>query len=162
MAVACAMKILFTEERSSCGRAPNSGYFSYLLHFGAGSLKLPKTRWLWNVTQEISKPCYGQKFRQPNKDYEYHNNTPWKGTTNQVRLHPWCGRSHWGSHSEHCWPCDTGRDLTEQRWLNCRCCMLATYTRLMRPIGTSLMLHGSNLQVLWGLLHWVWGCMLTT
>jgi hypothetical protein len=40
MAVACAMKILFTEERSSCGRAPDSGYFSYLLHFGAGSLNI--------------------------------------------------------------------------------------------------------------------------
>lgn len=61
----------------------------------------------------------------------------------------------------HCWPCDTGRDLTEQRWLNCRCCMLATYTRLMRPIGTSLM-HGSNLQVLWGLLDRAWGCMWAT
>ena len=58
-------------------------------------------------------------------------------------------------------------------------CMLATYrsygvcwtgfgavcwqpTGLMRSVGPGLGLYVGNLQVLWGLLDWAWGCMLAT
>ena len=58
-------------------------------------------------------------------------------------------------------------------------CMLATYrsygvcwtglgavcwqpTRLMGSVGPGLGLYVGNLQVLWGLLDWAWGCMLAT
>ena len=58
-------------------------------------------------------------------------------------------------------------------------CILATYksyglcwagfgavcwqpTGLMRSVGQGLGLYVGNLQVLWGLLDWVWGCMLAT
>ena len=33
---------------------------------------------------------------------------------------------------------------------------------LMGPVGPSLVLYAGNLQVLWGLLDWVWDCMLRT